>query len=92
MLKGIRFVTVLLLAFIAAVAIADDQVKEEAEKYDKTMCVARQSNQCINEVCETSDAIDCSEKCQQEAAAKCEESERSYRQSLPTHLSAEVSL
>jgi len=78
----IKFIAVFLLFLVTQnlLAIETYQTQEEARKYDKDMCIATHSNQCLSETCLTSEDIDCSEQCRQEAEAKCSSDHRSYHQ------------
>lgn len=46
-----------------------------SEKYDKSMCIERYTNNCMNTDCLTSEARDCPQKCREGAKDKCAEME-----------------
>ena len=41
-------------------------------KYNKKMCRVVKSNNCIDQICQTSEDINCQEKCQTQAKASCD--------------------
>lgn len=45
---------------------------EGAEHFNKEQCVANNTNDCIEAVCETSSALDCNDQCRKDAQDKCE--------------------
>ncbi len=44
-----------------------------SEKFDATMCVSENTQNCIDSVCLTSEEIDCEANCQTMAQQKCQE-------------------
>jgi len=69
-----RFILILLGIFLPLLSFAADipQVVIGAEKYDKAMCIERAANDCINTICLTSSARDCTDKCRASAEDKCQ--------------------
>ena len=57
----------------SAFAYDDPVVVEGAEKYDQMQCIDNETQNCINDACLNSEAIDCQENCKSMAQDKCQE-------------------
>lgn len=65
--------TMLLVICSAVVfAVETPQAEEGAEEFDATLCIKQYKDICINEVCMTSEDIDCEDKCAALARDKCQ--------------------
>lgn len=54
-------------------AVDIPEIDMGAQKFDNTECVSEYSEDCINNQCMTSEALDCQEQCRSMAKAKCEQ-------------------
>lgn len=73
MSKTIVILAVAALIGSTAYAITSYRNYESAKEYDEKMCIAVYKNQCVNEVCLTSEERDCQDKCLEGAKAKCDQ-------------------
>ena len=51
----------------------DPDVDEGAQKLDSVECVGDTTDQCITDICETSENIDCEANCRKMAQDKCQQ-------------------
>ena len=71
--KGSGYITTaaaLLLLSYSAFAVDVDV----GDEYDYDLCVARNTNICLNQICLTSEDLECSQKCKEEAQQHCKQS------------------
>lgn len=61
------------ILFHAVFAADIPQVNIESQNFNKEQCIDDNTQACINGQCLTSDATDCQEKCQKQAAAVCKQ-------------------
>lgn len=54
--------------------ISHSAMAVEVEGQDYDLCVAENTNICLNEICLTSEDLNCSQKCKQKAQEKCKQS------------------
>lgn len=72
-MKRIMVCTFLCCISLLSQAADDTTVVEESELYDQKMCVERTANDCVSTICLTSEERDCTDQCQVDAQAKCNE-------------------
>ncbi|KTD14941.1 hypothetical protein [Legionella israelensis] len=61
----------LLLLFLPAQAADIPEAEIEDQKHDQEMCVQQRVNQCIDVMCQTSEDINCTQICEQNAKNEC---------------------
>ena len=61
-------------------ASVDANSMQEVEQFDKEACISTETDRCVNTICPTSEATNCSEQCRKGAVDKCVEKEGSMPQ------------
>jgi hypothetical protein len=68
-----KFIALFLsLMLTSAFADESDNVTQGAQKYDWDTCVSTKTNACVNNTCENSPDINCSQNCASLAEDKCQ--------------------
>ena len=68
---------VIFLSFISTEIYAADIPEDvsSSEAFDVQKCISQKTNDCINNICITSSALDCQEQCNNEAEASCRQAQ-----------------
>ena len=68
-----RVILTTILIFFGAKILAADIPGEilDEQKINLQMCIGRYTNECVNTICPNSEDLDCTQKCQADAAEKC---------------------
>lgn len=72
-LKRPCYVLVAFLLSFSIYAMDDPQLDEDVIQLNQAECVNQNFQQCLNDVCLTSDSTDCSQQCQSLANDKCQQ-------------------